>query len=103
MVPLSVPARDLLKALLPSDANEAQRVVSERRASGVLVLPGAVGTPFAGWSKAKRALDKAIVDAVPKPPRARHWSFPGACTICAAPWPQVCSALASGSRSRRLF
>src|SRR6516162_10296911 len=28
-----------------------------------LVLPGAVGTPFAGWSKAKRALDKAILDA----------------------------------------
>ena len=27
------------------------------------MLPGAVGTPFAGWSKAKRALDKAIKDA----------------------------------------
>jgi hypothetical protein len=28
-----------------------------------LVLPGAVGTPFAGWSKAKRTLDKAILHA----------------------------------------
>ena len=55
-VPLSAPARDLLRALLPEDANE-------RLANGGLVLPGAVGTPFAGWSKAKRALDKAIMDA----------------------------------------
>ena len=61
-VPLSVPARDLLNALLPEDANEAKRVVRERRASGALVFPGAVGTPFAGWSKAKAALDKAMVE-----------------------------------------
>jgi hypothetical protein len=29
----------------------------------MLVLPGVLGTPFAGWSKAKTALDKAVVDA----------------------------------------
>jgi integrase len=55
-VPLSLAARDLLKAALPKDGNG-------RLAIGSLVLPGAVGTPFAGWSKAKRALDKAILDA----------------------------------------
>lgn len=62
-VPLSAPARDLLRRLLPEDANEAKRVLRKRRANGGFVLPGAVGTPFAGWSKAKRALDKAIIDA----------------------------------------
>jgi hypothetical protein len=30
---------------------------------GALALPGALGTPFAGWSKAKAALDKAIAAA----------------------------------------
>ena len=29
----------------------------------MLVLPGLLGTPFAGWSKAKTALGEAIVDA----------------------------------------
>ena len=41
----------------------AKRALDDRRASGALVLPGAVGTPFAGWSKAKRTLDIAIKDA----------------------------------------
>jgi integrase len=59
-IPLSAPSRDLVWALLPDDANEAKR---EQRANGVLMLPGAVATPFAGWAKAKRALDKAIIDA----------------------------------------
>ena len=63
MVPLSEPARDLLRALLPKDGKEAKRVLNDWRATGALALPGAVGTPFAGWSKAKRALDKAIMDA----------------------------------------
>ena len=27
------------------------------------MLPGAIGAPFAGWSKAKKALDKAITEA----------------------------------------
>jgi integrase len=52
-VPLSGAARGVLSAALPEDANERHG----------LVLPGAVGTPFAGWSKAKRALDCAIVTA----------------------------------------
>jgi integrase len=62
-VPLSTPARQILRALLPCDANGAKRVLRERRSSGSLVLPGALGTPFAGWSKAKRSLDKAIMGA----------------------------------------
>jgi integrase len=63
VVPLSATTRNLLKESLPEHANEAEAAVRERRASGALMLPGAVGTPFAGWSKAKRALDKAITDA----------------------------------------
>jgi integrase len=59
-VPLSAPARDLLRTLLPEDAVEAKRVLNQQRAAGALCLPGAVNTPFSGWSKAKRALDKAI-------------------------------------------
>jgi integrase len=55
-VPLSTPARDLLRALVPDHANK-------RGANGGFLLPGRVGTPFAGWSKAKRVLDKAILDA----------------------------------------
>jgi integrase len=55
-VPLSAPARDLVRALLPDHENK-------RGVNGGLLLPGVVGTPFAGWSKAKRALDKAILDA----------------------------------------
>jgi integrase len=81
-VPLSAPARDLLKALLPTDAKEAKRVLSDRLGRGALTLPGAVGTPFTGWSKAKRALDKAIMDARAKaaapantsPPPLVSWS-----------------------------
>jgi integrase len=63
MVPLSDSARDLLRALLPEHEGDARRAVEDRRAKGTLVLPGALGTPFAGWSKAKAALDKAVVDA----------------------------------------
>jgi integrase len=67
-VPLSASARELLKALLSDDANE-------RRG---LVLPGALGTPFAGWSKAKRALDNATKDA-------RAKTAAGAC-LSPPPW-----------------
>jgi integrase len=56
-VSLSALARDLVRALL------AEKASDRRSSSGGLVLPGAAGTPFAGWSKAKRALDKAIIDA----------------------------------------
>jgi integrase len=66
VVPLSAPARDLLNELLPDDANEAKRVLVELRAAGTLALPGAVGTPFGDWSQARRALDKAVMDARPK-------------------------------------
>jgi integrase len=69
MVPLSAPARDLLRSLLPDDANEAERALADRRASGALALPGAAGT-FAGWSKSKAALDKAIMDARAKAAKA---------------------------------
>jgi integrase len=55
-VPLSAAACDLLKAALPEGAKSGP-------ATGSLVLPGALGTPFVGWSKAKRALDKAIGEA----------------------------------------
>jgi integrase len=61
-VPLSAPARDVLRALLPEDTKEAKRTLGDWRAKGALVLPGAVGTRFAGWSKSKRALDKAIME-----------------------------------------
>jgi integrase len=51
-VPLGAPTRSLLKAF-------------ERKEPGhhtdQLVFPGISGTPFAGWSKAKVALDKAIM------------------------------------------
>jgi integrase len=81
MVPLSAPARDLLKALLPESANEARRIVRERRASGAFMLPGAAGTPFAGWSKAKRAIDKAIITA-----RAKAAAVAGINPAKLAPW-----------------
>jgi integrase len=62
-VPLSAPARDILRALLPGGVNN-------RRTGDGIVLPGTLGTPFAGWSKAKQALDKAIMDARAKAARA---------------------------------
>jgi integrase len=76
-----VPARDLLTALLPKDANEAKRLLSDWRATGALVLPGAVGTPFAGWSKAKRALDNAIIHA-----RAKAAAEAGTSPAPLIPW-----------------
>jgi len=63
VVPLSAPARDLIRATLPKDADAAKRVMREQRASNDLVLPGAAGTVFSGWSKSKTALDKAIIEA----------------------------------------
>ena len=67
-VPLSAPARDILRAGLPDGADH-------RGAAGGLLLPGAFGTPFAGWSKAKQALDKAIMDARAKAARAAGTSL----------------------------
>jgi integrase len=62
-LPLSAAVRNLLTASLSDDADDPKRAVRERRASGGLVLPGAAGTPFAGWSKAKQALDQGIMAA----------------------------------------
>jgi integrase len=81
-VPLSAPARDLLRALLPQHEGDARRAIEDRRAQGALALPGALGTPFAGWSKAKAALDKAVVkvrakaakDASANPTPLAPWS-----------------------------
>ena len=81
MVPLSAPARDLLKALLPEDANDAERPLNDHRAAGDLALPGAVATPFAGWSKAKRTLDKAIMAA-----RAKAAETGGKAPAQLTPW-----------------
>jgi integrase len=67
-VPLSAPARDILRAGLPDGTDH-------RGAGSGLLLPGAFGTPFAGWSKAKQALDKAIMDARAKAARAAGTSL----------------------------
>jgi integrase len=79
VVPLSGAARDLLRESLPED--DTKRAVTERRASGALVLPGLLGTPFAGWSKAKAALDKAVMDA-----RAEAAAAAGTCPTPIVPW-----------------
>jgi integrase len=52
-VPLSTPAPSLLKRFVCEDQGQ--------RHSSSLVFPGVAGTPFSGWSKAKVALDKAIM------------------------------------------
>jgi integrase len=74
MVPLSAPACDLLRGLLPEHEGDARREIEDRRAKGMLALPGALGTPFAGWSKAKAALDKAIADAGTRPAALAPWN-----------------------------
>jgi integrase len=53
-VPLSTPVRGLLQPFMREDPGK-------RHASSQLVFPGVAGTPFAGWSKAKVALDNAIM------------------------------------------
>jgi integrase len=68
-VPLSGPARDLLRATAPA-----------RHRIGELVLPSALGTQFAGWSKAKHALDRAIQNGHAKAAEA------GAQTAAFTPW-----------------
>jgi integrase len=53
-VPLSTLVRGLLQPVMREDPGK-------RHASGQLIFPGVAGTPFAGWSKAKIALDNAIM------------------------------------------
>ena len=57
LVPLSQPARELLRALASDTPEDVQG--APRRAKLALVFPGERGTPFSGWSKAKSALDTA--------------------------------------------
>ena len=71
-VPLSAPARDFLRELGPE---------ASRRRTGGLVFPGAVGTPFAGWSKSKRALDRGIAKV-----RAKAAAEAGQAPAALAPW-----------------
>jgi integrase len=80
VVPLSRPARDLILGSLPEDAADAKCAMADRRASGALVLPGLLGTQFAGWSKAKAALDKTVADA-----RANA-AAPGGVPVATVPW-----------------
>jgi integrase len=72
-VPLGREVRELLRAALPEKA--------DRHASGELVLPGAIGTPFEGWSKAKCALDKAITDG-----RVKASAAAGTSPVPLVPW-----------------
>ncbi len=79
VVPLSEPVRALIRATLPQDVGAAERI-SERRATNALVFPGAVGV-FSGWSKAKIALDKAIIEA-----RAKAAAKAGTTARPLVPW-----------------
>jgi integrase len=79
VVPLSAPVRDLLRGLFPNDADEAKQ--ADRGAVAGLVLPGLLATPFAGWSKSKATLDKAIRDT-----RAKAAEASGASAAPLVPW-----------------
>lgn len=71
-MPLSAPAREFLRGLAPE--------ASRHRADG-LILPGAAGTPFAGWSKSKGALDRAITKA-----RVKAAAEAGEAPAALVPW-----------------
>jgi integrase len=81
VVPLSEPARNLIRAMLPEDEREALRVMGERCAGNALVFPGDVGTEFSGWSKSKAALDRAIIEA-----RTKTATNAGATVTPLMPW-----------------
>jgi hypothetical protein len=69
-----------------------KRTVAEPPSFDALALPGLLGTPFAGWSKAKAALDKAILDARTEATSAGTSPVhPGAFTTCAAHLPPACN------------
>jgi hypothetical protein len=50
-------------------------------ATGALAFPGLLGSPFAGWSKAKTALDKSIMEA-----RAKAAAEAGTIPSTLMPW-----------------
>jgi integrase len=81
MVPLSATACNLVRSLLPDDADAAKRAINDHRVNGALVLPGVLTTAFAGWSKAKSALDKAIMSA-----RAKAAEASGNSPVPLVPW-----------------
>lgn len=56
IVPLSEPAQDLIRKLLPDDREDMARELEARRETNALVFPGEKGV-FGGWSKAKARLD----------------------------------------------
>jgi hypothetical protein len=70
----------------------------------MLVLPGLLSTQFAGWSKAKTALEKAVIDS-----RAETAAEAGTSPSPLVPWSAhdlrriVASAAAFGSKSPRRF
>jgi integrase len=75
VVPLSSTASKIIKATLPADAKGAKRTLAELRAAGALILPGEKGA-YAGWSKAKRALDDATAKkSGAKPAAIEPWSI----------------------------
>src|SRR5262249_42233629 len=63
IVPLAPQVRTILRALLPTDEEEAERELAARKMQGNLVFPGRRKTPFSGFSKAKAELDAAIAEA----------------------------------------
>jgi integrase len=75
IVPLSQPARDILRALLAADVAEGRRAIHKMRAEEALVLPGLFGTPFAGWSKSKANLDKILIEIHAQPAPLVPWSL----------------------------
>ena len=94
-VPLSAPARDLLRALLSDHANKRARTAGfSFRARWALPLRD--GRRRSAHST--RRSEMLAPKAPRQPAQARRRSFHGACTICAAPSPPACSGLACGSK-----
>jgi integrase len=58
IVPLSAPAREIVRKLLPEDHKEAQRELAARQNASALILSGERGA-YRGWSKSKARLDEA--------------------------------------------
>jgi integrase len=99
-IPMSDAARDLLRALLPNDGNEAARAMAERRAADALVLPGVRGGSLPLLRRQRSRSTGRLQKRAPgprgqlarRPRRLGH----GHCTICAELSPPACSDLACG-------